>query len=158
MWESNSPTPALEPEVPAAVIQDATDSSSSQREGDPDVSDQPTNCWDSVEFLSKLVAALRQSVHQGIPAELDPDTPPVALPEVGALLRHMGSTKEYIDRHSLFRNKRNWDGVLFMWPIGIWGQPVLSCGHRFSFLGWSVDFREGQYRVMWPTIQQGDAD
>ena len=89
VWESHSPTPALEPEVTAAVIQDATDSSSSQREGDPDVSDRPTNCRDSREFLSKLVAALRQSVHQGILAELD--TPPVALPEVGALLRHIGS-------------------------------------------------------------------
>ena len=55
----------------------------------PDVSDRPTNCRDSREFLSKLMAALRQSVHQGTPAELDPDTPPVAPPEVGTLLRHM---------------------------------------------------------------------
>ena len=83
--------PALEPVVPAAVIKDATDSSLSQREGDPDVSDRPTNRRDSREFLSKLVAALRQSVHQCIPAELDSDTSPVALLKVGALLRHMGS-------------------------------------------------------------------
>ena len=86
VWESHSPTPALEPVVPAAVIQDATNSSLSQREGDPDVSDRPTNRRDSREVLSKLVAALRQSVHQ---AELDPDTHPVAIPGVGALLRHM---------------------------------------------------------------------
>ena len=76
-----------------AVIQDATDSSRSQKEGDPEVSDRPTNHTDSLEFLSKLVAA----PHQGIPVELDLDTPPVALPEVGALLRHTGSqeTKTY---------------------------------------------------------------
>ena len=50
--------------------------------------------------------------------------------------------------------------MLSMRLIGTWGQPVLSHGHRFSFLplGWSVDFREGQYRVMWPTVQQGNTD
>ena len=37
------------------------------------------------------MAGLRQSVHQGIPAELGRDTPPVAPPEVVALLHQMGS-------------------------------------------------------------------
>ena len=48
-----------------------------------------THSRDSCEVLSKLVAALRHSVHQGIPAELDPDTHPVVLPGAEALLRHM---------------------------------------------------------------------
>ena len=55
-----SPSPALRPEVPVAVIQNATDDSSSgRREGDPGVSDRPTNCKDSCEFLSKLMAGLQ---------------------------------------------------------------------------------------------------
>ena len=54
VWES----PAVEPVVPAAVIQEATDSSLSQRKGDQDVSDRPTHRRDSREVLSKLVAAL----------------------------------------------------------------------------------------------------
>ena len=57
-WKSHSPTPALEPEVPAAVIQDATNSSSSKR----DVLDRPRNCRDSREFLSKLMAALQSQL------------------------------------------------------------------------------------------------
>ena len=78
VWESHSdiyrlsPAPALGPE---AVIQDATDNSScGRRERDPGLSDRPTNCMDSREFLSKLMAGLRQSVHQGTPAELGRDT------------------------------------------------------------------------------------
>ena len=117
VWESHLPTPALGPEVPAAVIQDTTvDSSSGRREGDPGVSDRLTNCRDSREILSKLMAALQQSVHQGIPAELDPDTPLVAPPEVEALLRQMGSPESTF-RNSHIRNEGNWDGVFFMRPI-----------------------------------------
>ena len=93
MWESHSPTPALESVVPAAVIHEATDSSLSQRKGDQDVSDRPTHRRDSREVLSKLVAALRRSVHQGIPAELDPDTHLLAVPGVGTLLHHIDLPK-----------------------------------------------------------------
>ena len=88
----NMAVPALGPKVPVAVIQDATDDSSSgRREGDPGVSGRPTNCMDSREFLSKLMADLRQPVHQGLPGELGRDTTPLAPPEVVALLRQMGS-------------------------------------------------------------------
>ena len=55
VWESHfdmsrlSPVPALGPEVPVAVVQDAIDDSSSvRRAGDPVVSDRPTNCRDSL--------------------------------------------------------------------------------------------------------------
>ena len=75
VWESHSdmnrlsPAPALGPEVPVAVIQEATgDSSSSRREGDPGVSDRPTNCRDSREFRSKLMAGqmdVSSSRHSG---------------------------------------------------------------------------------------------
>ena len=97
MWNWPNHPKFVTPEVLVAVIQDATDSFLSQKEGDPEVSERPTHHRDSREFLSKLVAAPRQSVHQGIPVEFDSDTPPVALPEVGALLRHTGSqeTKTY---------------------------------------------------------------
>ena len=76
-----SPAPALGPNVPVAVTQDASfdDSSSGRREADPGVSDRPTHCRDSGEFLSKLMACLRQSVHQGVPDELGRDTAPVRL-------------------------------------------------------------------------------
>ena len=132
VWESHSPTPALGPEVPVVVILDNStdDSSSGQRKGDPGVSDWPTDCRDSREFLSKLMAAFRQSVHQGIPAELDLDTPPVAPLEVVALLCQMESPE--ITLTDIPSTERG-DGVLFMRPIRTWGQPVLSCGHRFSF-------------------------
>ena len=43
------------------------------------------------------------------------------------------------------------------------GHGVSRCSRvdtAFPFLppGWLVDFRQGQYRVMWPTVQQGNAD
>ena len=63
VWESHSdmnrllPAPALGPEVPVAVIQDATDDSSSgRREGDPGASDRPINCRDSREGFSCIKA------------------------------------------------------------------------------------------------------
>ena len=68
------------------------------------------------------------------------------LPTTASLARGKG-TREYIDRHSLIWNEGNGDGVFFVPPIRTWGQPVLSCVHRFSFFasgmagcfpGWSI--------------------
>ena len=160
VWESHSPTPALEPVALAAVIQEATDSSLSQRKGGQDVSDRPTHRRDSCEVISKLVAALRQSVHQGIPAELDPDTHPVALPGVGALLRHMDLPESTLPDIPSSRIRGT---EMVCYSCSRSGHGVCRCSHvdtAFPFLppGWSVEFRDGQYRAMWPTVQQGNAD
>ena len=68
---------------------------------------------------TKLVAARRQSVHQGIPAELDPDTLPVALPEDGTLFRHIDistSTSTNIPSSGMRGTE-----MVCMRPIGTWG-------------------------------------
>ena len=135
MGECHSPTPALELVVPAAMIQDATESESSlsQREGDMDVSDRPTHRRDSREVLSKPVAALRPSVHRGIPAELDP----VALPGVGALLRHMDLPENTL-RDIPSSGMRGIDMVCFTCSRSGHGVSrcsrvdIGSCGPRFS--------------------------
>ena len=41
---------------------------------------------------------------------------------------------ERIDTHSLNRDRGTGDGVFFVWPVGTWGQPVLSHGHGFYVL------------------------
>ena len=143
------------------VIQDAADDScSGQREGDLGGSDRPTNYRDSHEFLSKLMAGFRQSVHQDVPDELGRDAPTVAPPEVVALLRQMGSP-ESTSTDIPSSGTKGTGMVCF--SCGRSGHGVSRCfrvdtAYPLLRLGWSVFFRDGQYRAVWPTVQPGNAD
>ena len=89
------------------------------------------------------MAGLRQSVHQGTPAELGRDTLPVTPPDVVALLHQMGSPESTLADIPLSATRET---GMVCFSCGRSGHGVSRCSRvdtTFPFVppGWSVDFR-----------------
>ena len=166
VWESNSDKkdrltpPALGPEVPVTAVHSATDDSSPcRREWDQIVSDRYADCGATVncELLPMLVAYLQQSVHQDIQAAPVRDTSPVSSPDVVAPLCQLRLPKDELARIPSTEMR---ESGMVCFSCGEAGHGVSRCSRMdttFPFLppGWLVDFRDGQYRAVWPTDRPG---
>ena len=84
----------------------------------------------------------------------------MAPPEVVALLRQMGSPES--TSTDIPPSEMKGTGMV-CFSCGRSGHGVSPCScvdNAYPFLppGWSVDFRDGQYRAVWPTVQPENAD
>ena len=108
----------------------------------------------SREGLPPLVARLNQSAQQKNPAELVQTISPIGPPDAEVRWQQLLSPKGESAHIPLLGTG---EPVIFVWLIGSQSQPVLSHGHCFPFLPLrrSVDFRDGQYRAVWPRESLG---
>ena len=85
------------------------------------------------------------------------DTSPVSSPDVVALLRQLRLPKDELARIPSTEMR---EPGMVCFSCGRTGHGVSRCScmdTAFPFLppGWSVDFRDGQYREVWPTDRPG---